>query len=86
MKKYVQYLARKLLGTRPFGRPTRKLDNSNEINVKLIGCEDRRRVKLAQHRVQWRYLFSGSSILNLSGFACRDFIIVVMNGLSCCSG
>jgi len=41
-------------GTRPLGRPWRRWEDNNRMDLREIGIDEVNCIKLAQKRVQWR--------------------------------
>jgi hypothetical protein len=41
-------------GKRPLGRPRRRWEDNNKLNIREIGIDGANWIQLAQDRVQWR--------------------------------
>jgi hypothetical protein len=56
-------LVRRTEGKRPLGRPRRKLENNNKMDLREIGIDGPNWIRLAQDRVQWRAFVN--TVINL---------------------
>jgi hypothetical protein len=43
-------------GKRLLGRPRRRLEGNNKMDLHEVGCEDMKRIDVAQNRDRWRAL------------------------------
>jgi hypothetical protein len=48
---------------RPLGRPRRRWEDNNKVDLREIGIDEANRIHLAQDRVQWRACVN--TVLNL---------------------